>query len=845
MSKAVLRPASGFLTAPDEESAGSWSEWLQGRIIRDWRPGQFDFDRLLYVPDPNDKHTAISVCVRPGCGILLPAALLCPSCRSEYRDVRDEMSLEDFGKTPRVRVVEMRYGCLIEGCERGHQHQGLCRNHLTTYRRAKAQADAPLTVEEWVSTSAARALPPTDKCLAEVCGRDQAGPDGLCTSHRTRYFQWLKETSDGQAGTSVDVWLQRDVEPPMDPDTLATYAAAAATPFALLPDPLRWELLYAVQQRDLEGRANIRPFGIRSIYLHLRRNGWTTAVGMKDLNRKPDKNRYMNGMLSDMQRIIDAAHREWSGSDDRDPRILYWSELEVRQTSLKYGPGAKTDLTEIQQPWIYESIIDWAKRVPRGVFNIDHVGRVWTMADSVLRTRGTPTKALGVADMDAIVKALKERYRTKAAQKKAFHAITILIEYGHRSEELQHYWGQIPARFSIDPARHITDTDKGSRNEDEPFRFVPQPIIDWLMDHLHLIDRGDPYLTAEARAMIFLQERCGRRTGETLALADDCISYDNQGSPYLEWTRGKPPYGPGKRLPIHQETHDVIREWQRIKAEAGVKSKWLFPSSAYATKDDHFRLKVLSSRISELIALVKQHAPFVGPVEGAEGNLVYFDMDSIDPYSFRHAFAQRLADATDADGRPTTPPDVLQDYMGHKNFNTTMAYYEVTAKRRKKALQGIAPRRLALHGKVVEVDRERDGFTKIAVTHGNCTEPQNVAAGGHFCMLEHSCESCPFFLVDPLERDGMVAKRHHIKVKLERAKAIKAQQHVLDHYEARIKDCTNIIDGIDAYIDGLPGEERDQIHEALDRMAEIRRRATAPRTIDLRGLLSGGTPDAV
>ena len=83
----------------------------------------------------------------------------------------------------------------------------------------------------------------------------------------------------------------------------------------------------------------------------------------------------------------------------------------------------------------------------------------------------------------------------------------------------------------------------------------------------------------------------------------------------------------------------------------------------------------------------------------------------------------------------------------------------------------------------------------------------------------------------------MEAKRHALRVKLERARVINAQQHLLDHYEARIKDTSTIIDGIDAYIDGLPEHEREAIRDAVGRMADIRRRATAARQIDLRQLL--------
>jgi hypothetical protein len=243
-----------------------------------------------------------------------------------------------------------------------------------------------------------------------------------------------------------------------------------------------------------------------------------------------------------------------------------------------------------------------------------------------------------------------------------------------------------------------------------------------------------------------------------------------------------------------------------------------------------------------LVAVVHEHAPFPGTVTGANGNLVDYDMGTIDAYALRHAFAQRYADAVDADGRSTTPPDVLQDLMDHQEFRTTMTYYEVSAKRRKEALAAITPRRIDFLGNVVEINRQRDGFTRVPVSLGHCEEPQNVAMGGHGCMLSHACESCPFFRVDPLEREGMVAKRFDLKVQLERATVIGAPQHMLDHFHARIRHCDAIIDGIDTYLAQLPDAERTAIETALESMADIRRRASTPRRIDLRAHLREAGP---
>jgi hypothetical protein len=88
----------------------------------------------------------------------------------------------------------------------------------------------------------------------------------------------------------------------------------------------------------------------------------------------------------------------------------------------------------------------------------------------------------------------------------------------------------------------------------------------------------------------------------------------------------------------------------------------------------------------------------------------------------------------------------------------------------------------------------------------------------------------------------MVAKRFDLKVQLERATVIGAPQHMIDHFNARIRHCDAIIDGIDTYLTQLPDAERTAIETALKSMADIRQRASTPRRIDLRGHLRDAGP---
>ncbi|WP_433755652.1 tyrosine-type recombinase/integrase [Nocardia sp. CA-135398] len=666
----------------------------------------------------------------------------------------------------------------------------------------------------------------------------------MCIWHRGQARSWI--TTWNRRGLfpepDVDLWLARGAEP-VDTGTGNTLSILGAVPFGLMKGTSGLELLLALQRRDAAARTGaLNPEWARDLYLAARRHGVETLVGFDVcmlVGGGSDRHRKKRAFLTCCLRWIAQEHRRWSGIDDRDPLVVHLAELDLSDHRSP-GPCAVADLRGFRQSWITETISHWLRTVRVHSTTITRMVGAWLVADDVISTHGRHPNELGSNDIDAVVRAVIARWPAAIEQRRRMTLLWRLIDYGHRTDDLAHIWSTVSPRFGRNIDKHRPAPHAAARapcNPDEPFRYIPQPIVDWLMDHLHLLTRRSDYQTMEARALIYVHERCGRRPVETMQLREDCISYDSAGHPFLEWERIKAPRRAGKRLPIHQETHDVIRQWQQIKRDHGIESTWLFPSPAGRRGGQTYRTEFLTRRIRELIEVVQQQAPFPGPVAGVNGNLINFDMSGIDAYGLRHAFAQRYADAVDAEGRSTTPPDVLQDLMDHQDFATTKSYFEVTARRRKQALAAITPRRLDFLGNVVEINRERDGFTRVPVSLGHCEEPQNVAMGGNGCMLNHACESCPFFRVDPLEREGMVAKRFDLKVQLERAKVINAPAHMIDHFHARIGHCDAIIDGIDAYLTQLPEPERHGIEDALQTMADIRRRASTPRRIDLRARL--------
>lgn len=818
----------------------SWTDYLRSRIHPEWRPGEFDPETLLYIPDCDDPSTFLYLCSKAGCDVRVQSKL-CPSCFNERKVVRglagSGFDLEVWLAVPRTRHIRVMK-CGVPDCLRTALTTGLCSAHRSGYWNWRKRTGKE-SKELWIADRRPKPYLASPRCLALICHHDAHNSNGLCDPHEGSWRKWRKRQSDPDSeASSVKSWLKNHFEIPLDPDATSSYAELGATPFHLLNATVRLELLFAVQQRDLDGQSQMLPLMLRTVYQALRRSNTVTVVGRRELGLEQTHSNY-NGFIRDLQTRIDEAHRAWLGAELRPRGIYFYSDLDLTRSVKPISRTASFDLTQLQLEWWADSIHSYLLEAgPHGRNRVQDAVALAPLVDLVLSQRGTPATALGRKDIDAVVAAIRVRWSSDQSQRNHIGVLRAIFSFSRLNSEFLPIWSRIPANFALDPARHrSTGTNHGGgRDADESFRFVPQPIVDWMMDHLHLVRRSTPYRTLEAKMMLYMQERCGRRTSETMRLRSDCISYDSAGQGYLDWDRVKAPYGPGPRLPIHQDVHDAIREWLAIQKEHGIESAWLFPA-VESRRDKPRPGSFLVERVRDFVSVIEREAPFQSEVEGVEGNLIYFDLSTIDPYAFRHAFAQRHADATDEHHRYTFQPEELQRWMGHRSYETTMGYFRITAKRQRHALSALPSRRLNFLGIPVLIDRERDAFGKIAVTLGTCSEATNVASGGHNCALDHACESCPFFLIDPFEKDGLVAKRLYLKAQIERVSIIAPDSHMIDHYTSRVGDCDRIIAGIDTYIGGLPGPDRLAIENALAHMADIRRRASASRRIDLRQIL--------
>lgn len=224
--------------------------------------------------------------------------------------------------------------------------------------------------------------------------------------------------------------------------------------------------------------------------------------------------------------------------------------------------------------------------------------------------------------------------------------------------------------------------------------------------------------------------------------------------------------------------------------------------------------------------------------EGAERTTAKapFDKARIFPYAYRHTYAQRHADAG-------VPPDVLQGLMDHRNASTTQRYYRVGHQRRREAVERVTAMQFDRHGTrtwrqaqtLLESEHARRAIGAVQVPYGTCTEPSNVAAGGHDCPVRFRCVGCGHFRTDISYLPDLEAYLADLLRNRERLAAFtdadawaKAEALPSDEEIARVR---HLVQRLRQDLNDLTDEERAQIQEAV---AVVRRSRTVslgiPRT---------------
>ena len=792
---------------PVVEQEKEWLSWLGERLDPAWRPGEWQADRLLFEGDPANDWTLIWQCRVAVCPTLVRVnGGRCTSCARDARET--QMSREEFDATHQPSRAKRLVGspeqprCLVVGaaghCEREAQSKGMCNAHEVAFRRwARKMPD--LTVADWQRESAPKPLPHRGFCIVIGCNREQVSHQ-LCQAHGSR-----------RQG------------PPDSTPAVAPVLRNHQFWLGGLSPIVRTEILLALQDRERAGN-RLDPTAVRLVVQHLADAETLCGLDISAIDFGGVRNsKAGRSLLGAMQRITENAHRQFSGDDPSLDDVWDAAAMGLWAAShRRYDTVSGTiDFTTVRQKWLREVLKEWARSVRPDVQSLRINLKAFTIAAEALTRRPgggeTPSRLTG-ADMTAIVQAIKQARKDDGSLYAASSLSGFLggwfsvLDFARSSGLLD----DLPGSFSRARHHRVALIDP---NEEQAGRALPDYVVRQLDANLHLLVGSNRGWSAETSKRFYqtayaVLRDTGRRLGEVVTLKAGCIELAD-GNPELVYDNRKAGRH-GRRLPITRELADLILEWEECRAAlplGRIARPWIFPSSMHLARGSgHIRGDSLAAVLRDWVRSIPQ---LESEVIGPDGMPLPFDRSLITAHAFRHTYAQRHADAG-------VPVDVLRDLMDHRSVDTTMGYYQVTLKRKREAVQAMAPLAVDRFGNPAPFPTDRYEIGSVAVPFGNCTEPSNVKAGGGSCPIRFQCSGCSFYRPDPSYLPAIEDHVRSLKSDRETADAIGAAPFVLDNLTAQIDSFREAAATMRGQLASLDEGERQEIEEASRTLRKAR-----------------------
>lgn len=815
----------------DGQLIADWLGWVRDRLDPQWRSSEWDQDRLLFTGDPASPRTIVSVCPLPGCGVTINdphASGYCKTCHDEFTASGLDRGVFEAAYTRRNRrlsVYRRDKTCEVPVCGRDAAGLGLCVTHYRSWVKIRNRPGTGRIA--WMATLSASASP--GPCAIRGCDRERASTViSLCTTH----YNKSRRRPGGVGAEADDAALARWIEyqPP--------YLSAHMFSFAPLQAAVRVEMLYVLQRRDARGLA-LRPQFVRRAVTALEGvPSIAMAGGALDDAARNTTHDSSRALLRTARWEIGAAFDQFRGIDPA--RKLVWDLRTVSQQipSLKKGVSplrnpSSLDFGQVRQDWLRAILMDWARTTDPVSKDLRQWHKACVVASKVLGLRsdgGASPASLRFSDVTMIVDAFKlacnengELY-APSHQRHLLRHFFDLLDFARR----EGIAGDLSPRFVPHPGHHtIKDVDE---NEDEIGKAIPEVVVGQLDRHLHLLGKGFPYgnmpplaVTAMFGAIYVILRDTGRRPAEVAGLDLDCLEFD-QGEYQLVWHNMK-----GRRLrrrlPVLAQTADAIKDWKQTRAGLQIpesSTAHLFPAitSSYRHLD--------SGYISRSVRAWADSIPVLESAElDGDGKPLPFDRTKIFPYAFRHTFCQRYADAG-------TPLHVLQALMDHRSADTTAAYFQVSKKMKREAVDRLRLLAVDRNGIAAPIGSAMAyEMRSVAVPWGNCTEPSNVKAGGTACPIRWQCPGCSHYRPDPSHLPAIEDQVRSLTASLETARAMGAAPYTITGMEGEIADYVKVIAVMRSKMDDMSEEERHEVEEASKILRRLRAGAAAPGPVPL------------
>ncbi len=796
---------------------------------RGWRP-----DREVFAPNAEDPVFGFALCASANCDQMAhhPGLVLCRRCQTSWEHVPSGTSFEEFCQRAPARTKAVGGGlclvCRTPGHERPVRGGGLCTACMAAAR------DRDQSVAVYVAGDArfppAAPRPTFGLCAAAACTRlaHRAEPT-VCEVHERT---WIR---DGRpSGRSFETWRVRARA--LDVGSRVVMLAGLSASAAL-------EVLYGLQcaARD-DRRTHVKA--VQGAVSHLRTHAATSVADVPDDGLGRDARSFLL-FIRDRVGLASTSPAEEMAKDRWDLRVF------GRDSGwMHFG--------HLRQAWLREGAKTWARE---RLATTEHPARLdqvihdlGPLTGSLRRHRadgGDDPMVLGRADALALANDLA--HLEAAGGLSRFMRRRVLLDTDQFLRECRSMGltrvGQPMAGLAEDMVLPFHDRVRAvADGDDEQGRALPQVVLDQLLDPAAL-DRLEATFDADTRAMVELQALVGRRTAELCGLRCDCLRVEE----VLDETGGIRPapvlvHDMPKvalrrfQLPIDGQAADIIRAQQaRVQErypDTPASQLMLFPALARNPRGvKPFNRVTFTERLR---GWVHELPRLVGP-DGGD-----YDRADITPYSFRHTYAQRHADAG-------TPVEVLAALMGHNKLSTTQGYYRITHKRKRKAVDQLAGLQVNRSGerarpavqRLLESEHLRDAVGQVAVPLGVCQEPTNVRAHGQACPYRHQCFGCTHFRTDPSFLPELRAHLGRLLADDERLRASAPDlqdwaRHAAIPNGEEIAAVRQIIDRCETVLAELPDGDRDATQDAI---AVLRRsRAQLDTAVPVRFLGVIGSP---
>ncbi|MFP1627745.1 tyrosine-type recombinase/integrase [Streptomyces sp. 5K101] len=750
-------------------------------------------------PSPDHPFLGLVICARPGCWAQARRTelWLCSACRSRWK--RTGQPIEEFlASQPKV-ISGTSGACAVPKCERPWTSS---RTQLCSWHREQFKKQGCPPLEEFFAHPRVKPMPGFGPCSVDACHRMRStSSKAFCPPH------WVRWKDAEARGSNFETWCRTE------PGT----AESTAVSLRGLAPLVVTEVLYVLQART-DAEVKTPPMQLRSIVQHLREQ---RVEQFTDIQVRP--NTKVSGTVNKMRQLIAAGVSTPELEQIKD----VWN-----MGAFGLGQWRRLDFTQLLQEWMRRACKAWVldeiprrygKNIPNSLSEMILCLR--HLSQSLVRSRedgGKDPAALGRRDLEAFTQYMAHLEHT--GEVSPFRRVTVCRWVRRFLNEIRDLGitrpGEMLADLPDDFILRRHDMPPPVAEEGQG-RALPKEILAQLCKRLASLDEIRDG-SADMRNAIEILIDTGRRPDEIGSLPWDCMETDEHGKSVLVYTDFKN-NRVGCRLPIPDSTAEIIvRQKKSVRArfpDTDLTQLALFPRPRQNSDGTH------TFRFQHIGNVHRRWINAMPPLLLADGT--EFPKLELVPYSYRHSYAQRHADAG-------TLPDVLRELMGHRSLQTTQGYYRVTEKRTRSAVDKLVSHQFDRHGNRVWTEARqllghehaRLRIGQVSVPYGICVEPSNVKAGGHGCPFRFRCVGCDHFRTDPSYLPDL---RTYLDTLLRDRERLAAAADLDDWArteatpsEEEIKRIRALIRRVETDLEGLTDEERGQINEATRTLRKTR-----------------------